>query len=89
MMKMPTKRQRTAAAKVLRAYAGRALRLADRVTNVQESKRRKFAELEAVADAARSIYGAHDFLVLGGHVRLDEFEAMIVRAEASSNRRSR
>jgi hypothetical protein len=89
MTRMPTKRQRTAAAKVLRAYAGRALRLADRVTNVKESKRRGFAELEAVSNTARAIYTAHDFLVLGGHRCLDDFESMIERAEMSSNRRPR
>lgn len=89
MTKMPTKRQRLAAAKVLRAYAGRVMRLADRVTNVQESKRRKFTELAVVADTARAIYGAHDFLVAGGHTRLEDFEALIVLAERSSNRSPR
>lgn len=89
MSRMPTKRQRVAAARVLRAYAGRVLRLADRVTNVQESKWRKFAELAVVADTARAIYGAHDFLVSGGHVQLDDFEALIVLAEKSSNRSPR
>lgn len=89
MSRMPTKRQRVAAARVLRAYAGRVLRLADRVTNVQESKRRKFAELAVVAETARAVYGAHDFLVAGGHTRLEDFEALIVLAEKSSNRSPR
>lgn len=89
MTKMPTKRQRLAAARVLRVYASRVQRLADRMTNVQESKRRKFAELEVVAETARAVYGAHDFLVSGGHTRLDDFEALIVLAEKSSNRGSR
>lgn len=89
MSRMPTKRQRVAATRVLRAYAGRVMRLADRVSNVQEPKRRKFAELAVVADTARAIYGAHDFLVTGGHTRLEDFEALIVLAERSSNRSPR
>lgn len=91
MSRMPTKRQRLAAAKVLRSYVSRVTRLADKATTILERKhlsKEARQDYKQASDWARAIHDAHDFLVIDPEEQLDRFEKFIEQVRTTSNRGS-